>query len=262
METKSLSEINNTDIKMKVTCIGSGGAFDYEEPNSSFVCERGIGTPDYKCILIDCGYNIFSELRKNYEELLNSITHIYITHMDDDHIGSLKTLLYYRHFMTDAPTVTIVTPTDIQLRDNLRLYLSDINKTYKGSEFTYSVVFKWTDSYNTLERITQMKAIHHITCYGILIKEKHSKSGVLISGDSKATSRFEDAVKGVVNPLVFLDYSNWNAPSRNVHACKADTEIEYSEEFRKKAIFYHNKDAKLAGTEWVLCDDTWYKILK
>jgi hypothetical protein len=38
-----------------------------------------------------------------------------------------------------------------------------------------------------------------------------------------------------------------DAPSRQVHACKSDYEVEYSKEFRDVAKRYHNNNCEIAG---------------
>jgi len=63
--------------------LGNGSALNPEMTNSSFLVKN-----DKQYMLVDCGYNVFTELYKN-KDVLNSITHICITHMDDDHIVPL-----------------------------------------------------------------------------------------------------------------------------------------------------------------------------
>jgi len=82
---------------------------------------------------------------------------------------------------------------------------------------------------------------------------------VAISGDTKADSRFEKMIYEVSrtkvvswdNMLVFHDFSYWDAPSRQVHACKSDFDVEYSSDFRKNAILYHNAKCDIAGNLYV-----------
>lgn len=73
---------------MKIHILGTGGAFDIIEGNSSFIIEN-----DGKTILIDCGYDVFPKLIR--QGWANKIDYICITHCHDDHIGSLSAYLYY-----------------------------------------------------------------------------------------------------------------------------------------------------------------------
>jgi hypothetical protein len=52
--------------------------------------------------------------------------------------------------------------------------------------------------------------------------------------------------------LIFHDYSFWDAPSRQVHACDSDVDVEYSALFVSQAIMYHNDKANIAGRTFKL----------
>ena len=82
---------------MKIKQIGNGGAFNYKETNSSFLIEN-----NDKYLLFDCGHSVYQKLREldeSKEILLKDLQAVYISHFDDDHIGSLKTLIYYQYFV-------------------------------------------------------------------------------------------------------------------------------------------------------------------
>ena len=51
---------------MKIKQLGNGGAFDYNQTNSSFLIE--LETNDY--LLFDCGYNVFSKLRELGDDII------------------------------------------------------------------------------------------------------------------------------------------------------------------------------------------------
>ena len=53
-----------------------------------------------RLFLIDCGEGTQVQLRKN-KIRFSKINHIFISHLDDDHIGSLRTLIYYLFFVKD-----------------------------------------------------------------------------------------------------------------------------------------------------------------
>jgi len=78
---------------MKVKFLGTGGACDPIYRNSAaYIQWRG------KNVLIDCGHTVFPTLVKT--GLVDKIDLVLITHLHDDHVGSLSTFFLYRHFHT------------------------------------------------------------------------------------------------------------------------------------------------------------------
>lgn len=70
--------------------MGYGGAFDTHLVNSSiWVSVGGIR------FLVDCGHSVFPELVRT--ELADEIDVLLITHLHDDHVGSLSSYLLYRY---------------------------------------------------------------------------------------------------------------------------------------------------------------------
>ena len=242
-----------------VEVIGDGGAFDVDKTNSSFLINGSI--------LFDCGYNVFQRLKEidNSEEgFISNIETVIVSHLDDDHVGSLKSLLYYRYFILGKHTTVIISENDAH-------FLDGINKEMKGSRFVSAdIVSKigsddasvsyFVSKYGLRPVFT--KCVHHIDAFGIILYDSRGGS-VAISGDTKANSAFEDEVRkawGVGNvvgkkALVFHDFSYFDAPSRQVHACESDVRIEYSEDFREKMILYHNNKAELSGKIYNFTDN-------
>jgi hypothetical protein len=83
---------DNIPFVVDVLFLGTGGAFDLAEKNSSVLLKTARGG-----ILIDCGSTVFSELQS--KKLLDDINYVFITHTHEDHIGSLSTLIYYKYFV-------------------------------------------------------------------------------------------------------------------------------------------------------------------
>lgn len=75
----------------EIKFLGTGGAFDSLEKNSSAIIKTASGT-----ILIDCGFTVYPELAA--AGILNDIDYVFITHCHEDHIGSLSTLVYHKYF--------------------------------------------------------------------------------------------------------------------------------------------------------------------
>ena len=125
---------------MRIKQLGNGGAFDTESTNSSFLID--IGTPKKRSlILFDCGYNVFAKLReleKEDKDIIKDIEHIWISHLDDDHVGSLKSLIYYRYFIHGLTSAILKN----DLEKSLIYFLSDINQTMSfGRLETTNIVF-------------------------------------------------------------------------------------------------------------------------
>ena len=75
---------------MQIKFVGTGGAFDANYVNSSAIIT--LNTKNY---LIDCGHSVFPELVK--KNLVPQIDFVLITHLHDDHVGSLGTLIFYNY---------------------------------------------------------------------------------------------------------------------------------------------------------------------
>ena len=237
-----------------VEVIGCGGAFDTEMTNSSFL----INTLN-ESILFDCGYNVFTklkELEKDRPNIIKDISYVIISHLDDDHVGSLKSFLYYRYFIYGLTTTVIG-------QEKALKFLDGINKKMESFKFVGANIYKANIIYNELffninklDNISfkSISGIHHIETSGILIRD--SEKIILISGDTKSTCNFSNTIEEVSkimkvpfgsNTLIFHDYSPWNAPSRNVHATDNCMRSEYPEWFRNKMIKYHFSTCNIEG---------------
>lgn len=90
---------------MVIEVIGVGGAFSYELGNSSvLVWDDAFSS----ATLFDCGYTVFSDLRnkeaREKREIISKIDSVFISHLHDDHYGSLGTLLEYRFWALGKKT--------------------------------------------------------------------------------------------------------------------------------------------------------------
>jgi len=240
---------------MRLLQLGNGGAFDYDKTNSSFIIEMDKSNLKYR-LLFDCGYNVFGKLRELGDELITSLSAIFISHMDDDHIGSLKSLIYYRYFILKKYT-TILCGADVI--DELAHYLKDVNQMMHNGKSAH------VDMY-TIKRPEQIvdfsiKTIdtnHGKPCHGLKIVDHDSKQMLLISGDTKANMHFYRELKRIpkdYKALVFHDYSEFNSESDQVHACYEDFNLIYAD-YLDLIIKYHNNDDY--ETEWVNMVDQLY----
>ena len=235
--------------EFKIKQLGNGTAFEPKETNSSFLIDI-----DGNYILFDCGYNVFEELldlHKANEINLNNLHIIFISHIDDDHIGSLKSLCYYLYFNFNITPMVIG-----NLEQQGISYLDDLTENcahnyYKDGEwFDHNFVdldydFK-INSHVLSGTGFSIKSIgetnHSKLCYGLMVTGPESI--LYITGDTKAHKPIELICKKIAKAdkqlIIFHDYSKWNDEANNVHACDQDIERVYSPEFSKCLNYYHH----------------------
>ncbi|MCS7297074.1 MAG: MBL fold metallo-hydrolase [Bacteroidia bacterium] len=102
-------------MKLPIRFIGAGGAHEVHWGNSSALIEwQGSN------FLIDCGFTVYPRLLQ--ANLVDKIDAVCITHLHDDHIGSLSVLLYHRHFISRLPPLPVIVGTS-ELYAKLYTYL-------------------------------------------------------------------------------------------------------------------------------------------
>ena len=82
---------------------------------------------DSSLLLFDCGNNVYKKLREIDEvesNIIKRIKYVFISHMDDDHIGSLKTLIYYNYFVNNK-IMQIICGSEVY--PSLVKYLEDVD---------------------------------------------------------------------------------------------------------------------------------------
>lgn len=272
---------------MNVIQLGNGGGLDFDKTNSSFLIELLPDNDDVqtKYILFDCGRNVYDkliqlDLRFPEKEIVKNLS-VFISHMDDDHIGSLKSLIYYRYFVCNKNTVVYCGQ---DLMNQLNMYLLDTDGLvehglYNGKNKKY-VVESLLDYKSTSENcyLYSVKTHHFKICYGLFITKNDNQ--LYISGDTKVckdtisclnmmngkfvynninktlneqdiydymnnndslTCDFNNNKKKFKTTLAFHDYSNWDSFDQQVHACKYDWEKYYCEQDGKNKFSFLKK---------------------
>lgn len=239
---------------MIIQQIGNGGAFDYDKTNSSFLINmNNTSYPSY--LLFDCGNNVFAKLRKmeveQKVEIIKNIDYVFISHFDDDHDGSLKTLGYYRYFILGKTTNILCNPLASKLAERLK----GINKKIIFGKFSPAKIFNFVENLNDTKDNIGFKVIkgtHHTEAYGLLIGKVLSgvfNNFVYISGDTKVNENTRDIIENVkatiahaeYYPLthdiellqksykIFHDYSHWDCYDQQSHTCKYDFDKYYGQ---------------------------------
>jgi len=228
---------------MKIKQIGNGSGLNVNETNSSFLIEA-----NDELLLIDCGFNVpqkLFEMHKNNEIDITKLKNVFITHGHSDHFGGLETLIFKMYF--EYNIVLHIGLPSTECLAQIRL----LNKIYESSsiksrKLTHSFMYANNETLKNLS-ITSFENNHKvIESYGFIIKDNNLKS-IAISGDTKAFCEFEELSKDC--DLIYHDFSKWDCPSRNVHACKSDIEAEYTKEFINRLKFYHNDET--FDTKWI-----------
>lgn len=101
---------------MDIKFLGTGGAFDVNFGNSAAILYLPQGI-----ILLDCGHTVFPKLFSL--GLIFEIDYILITHLHDDHVGSLATLLFYRYYAGGLQPTKIIYPSEA-FKESLKSFLT------------------------------------------------------------------------------------------------------------------------------------------
>jgi len=242
---------------MKILQLGNGGGLDIDQTNSSFLIDFN---DEY--LLFDCGFNIMQKLleldKDNTSFKISKIKWIYISHDHADHIGNLETLIYYKYFiLKDEPVNILLSPFN---DSEIKLYLPKNDELKSGRLVNAGMYITNNLSQYHFLKIDDMFQISPFNSYhpgsnssGIILKHSPKNNEfktIMITGDTKALENIESLSFRHECELVFHDYSYWNNPSRNVHACDSDIESEYSEDFRNQLIRYHTGDDINFKKDW------------
>jgi ribonuclease BN (tRNA processing enzyme) len=251
--------------ELNVKTLGLGGAFD--DSNSSFVIysnEDDLKKPN-NSVLFDCGSLIFNKIKKK-DYVINNV---FISHLHDDHIGSLMSLIYYNYYVLGGVKTKIYSAPNIEKKLKIYLELVKINTEYdaeKGNVPAEKVVFcdvkeigKLLSDISSANIETSSVSGYHgnIENYGLSIKNKTTKNNLIISGDTKANLNMVEKIKTGVKEGLFVnilhDYSLWDNPDKNIHMCASDYRlyldnlINYIGKY--KFYFYHNAEANKKAIE-------------
>ena len=244
---------------LEIMQVGNGGGFDFNKTNSSFLIKivDSNDKDNFEFLLIDLDKNKDEDFKF---ELLQSV---YITHMDDDHTGNLKQLIYYNHFMKNTFTkiysgIEKLTTHLDGVNDSLIGGVVQHDRKYSLEIFDNRKLIKF-NKLNVTLILDLVKGFHGGTeSYGCIFRNADSNKCIFISGDTKANKKIEDDLCNILNGrlscLIYHDFSHWDVPSRNVHACKNDFMNEYTDEFKNEANLYHTGN-EIFKLDWVKLED-------
>jgi ribonuclease BN (tRNA processing enzyme) len=109
---------------MKIKFIGTGGAFEPQYGNSAALLRF-----QDKTLLIDAGFTVYGRLVEL--NLWQQPDYILLTHLHNDHCGSLANILLHRHYFGQRPRTTILYQSEgfrQQIETFLKIQLKDPEK--------------------------------------------------------------------------------------------------------------------------------------
>jgi len=258
---------------MRFIQLGNGGGLDPTATNSSFLVQ--VKEDEY--LLFDCGFNVMQKLIELQEESLQNneyfhiskIKYVFISHIHDDHVGNVETLMYWNYFKNNVSITWLYANEEVKdyLKmkmepklynggkvDNYSIVQSSIRSVSGDNKFPYRITRPEGGMLNssTTIKLVSLYETFHGGCESnglVIIKEFDNgdsieKTSFVISGDTKASVYLEEEIlyktSNSSRTIIYHDFSDWNCPSKNVHACKSDIDSEYSEEFIESLIWYHN----------------------
>ncbi len=128
---------------------------------------------DNDIIIIDCGFTVFEKLKENIDFNKYKSVKVIITHLHNDHCGSLSQLILYLWFVYGKKTIVI------SKCKNIKKYLN-ITGTAKEA---YIII-------EETENIQFIKTEHvkELDCYGFKMTVKDKK--IIYTGDTKTIEPF------------------------------------------------------------------------
>lgn len=176
---------------MDIKFLGTGGAFDVDKRNSAcLVSHAGLN------FLIDCGNSVFPVLFKH--ELAGKIDRVLITHMHDDHVGSLSSLIYFKNLILKQDKVRLIYP-DPSFRDVLSSWLK-----YPHGNPEHFVQFEPIGAYPGLGFFDSTSLhVKGMPSYGYYFTE--DDKSIVFSGDIGDPNLIFDSIRKLKlpNPTVF-----------------------------------------------------------
>ncbi len=227
---------------IEIEFVGSGGAFDFKEGNSSALIKTLKGN-----ILIDCGSTTFSELLKTNN--IKNIDIVLITHLHEDHIGSLSTLIHYNDIVLNKQTTIMC---HNSLKDSLLYYLTEVgNNNSKSFKINDDVddVFK-NIGINIMQIDTTGYHYSINNCAYVFQFKKNKESYYIIySGDINTPifNVFEKDYNDLYSILknkpnnVFIFHEATSITENKEH-CYYKEIAPYSKVFNNLFVYHHSKE--------------------
>lgn len=185
--------------------LGSDSGFGINN-NSAYIEEKG------KLTIIDCGFTVFTQIKKKFDLNKYKEINIIITHLHNDHAGSLSQLILYSYFIFNKKVNVI------SMCSKIKEYL-DITGT---PEDAYTL-------YNKFENVEFIRTEHtrYLDSYGFKLCVNGKK--IVYTGDTNILEPFIKYTNDIDE--FYVDVSRYGGAH-----LKIDDVIEKLREIKKKNI--------------------------
>ena len=167
--------------------------------------------------------------------------------MDDDHIGSLKTLIYFMYFIHNKKLI-IMCGEDVH--PHLKTYLCDLDGFIDGGSKIEEKLYILNPvsigvTLDDGTYLTPTKNFHFKPSYGIVLSQTDENGKQVVGISSDGFPKGDDGIVHMNTDIVFHDFSYWNAPDKQVHMCFSTipfpfNQKENTEMFYKRMFPYHD----------------------
>lgn len=204
-----------------LTFLGSDSGFG-DKNNSSYVEEEN------KLILIDCGFTVFNEIKRKFDFNKFDNIEVVITHLHNDHAGSLSQLILYLYFIYNKK-VTVISKCN-----NIKQYLDITGTPPEAYELK-----------DELENLKFVKTEHtkYLDAYGFVLNVKNKK--IVYTGDTNTLEPFLPFIS--IADELYVDVSRYGGAH-----LKIDNVIDLLKEFKSNGIevvLMHIDDKKYIESE-------------
>jgi len=201
MSSPSSTPSKSSASEPEILFIGAGGAHDVHLGNSAALL-----TWKGETFLIDCGFTVYPRLvEKNLVEKPQAVL---ITHLHDDHIGSLSAFLYHRHFLSGLPPMPVLAGTSA-LRDKLRTYLTYL----MGEPLEKFALLQAPETYRPFIQSIDTTGLHMPHMPGAAYLFTDTDINLLYSGDIARPLPGLSSLAHLTNLWVFHDVAFHPAPT-------------------------------------------------
>jgi len=234
---------------MKLVFLGSSSAFDLDQANfhSNMILDSENGSR----LLIDCGSDIPYSLQKSGYQW-SDITHIYLSHLHDDHVGGIEWLIYHIRAMgAEKPTLFLSSHLVEDLWD--RVLLGGVKtEDNDGLESYFQVVpipdnkpFIWEKiSFQLIQVLHVLNGFQILPCYGLMFAINGTTA--FLTADTQFTlslllKYYQDA------DIIFHDCET-ELENSGVHAHYSDLKT-LAPEIKSKMWLYHYDPGELPDAQ-------------
>ncbi len=118
---------------------------------------------DNKLIIIDCGFTVFNEIKNKFDFNLYNDIYIIITHLHNDHAGSLSQVILYAYYIYDKKVTVISKCKEIKKYLEITGVSNDkynLKEEMKNLQFIKTEHAKGMDSYGFKMKIKDTNIIY------------------------------------------------------------------------------------------------------